>query len=221
MSPIRALSAAALLVCALAGPARAGSIIWSGSITQSTQDGTGPAVNNPGLNNILDFQAYSATLTFAGSISAPGVYNSLSNVSLTFDDASAGANESAFGSVFLTITANGSFDDISVLGCLTTGSFGCFSGNQLDANFEIPAAGLNSQSVTATGLDQPHPLDLFEDDGGTEIQGTITGYSYVADAAVPEPSSLGLFCLATLLIAGRAMRRRTSKSEINAEITNE
>ena len=214
MSSIRALAAPALSICLFAVAAQADAIYWSGSITQSTEDGTGPAVNNTSLNSIFDFQAYSVTLTFSGAIAAPGVYNSLPGVSLTFTDASAGASETAFDSVFLTITANGAFDDFSVLGCLTTGS-GCFSGNQLDADFEIPAAGLNSQSVTATGLDQPHPLDLLEDDGGTEIQGIITLYSYTADAPVPEPSTLVLPCFGALLVAARARRRRTSKSELN------
>ena len=124
---------------------------------------------------------------------------------MTLNVASSGATEAAFDTIYLTITPNGSFDDFSLLGCLTTGSFGCFSGNQLDASFEIPAAGLNSTSVTATGLDEPHPLDLLEDDGNTEVQGIITAYSYSSSAATPEPSSLRLTGLAGIVLVGLAL----------------
>jgi hypothetical protein len=73
------------------------------------------------------------------------------------------------------------------LACLTTGS-GCPLGNQLDANFSIVAGGLNSQNVAATGMGLA-PLDLLEDDGVTDIHGSVTSYS---QTAVPEPSSLDL-----------------------------
>jgi hypothetical protein len=193
-----------LAVSVLANVAVADIITFGGTITQSTQDGTGPAVNNPGLNNILDLQAYTVTLGFLGSITVPGTYN-LS--SLTFRVPTAPASEISFGSISLTITANGGFDQFSLLGCLTTGG-GCFVGNQLDANFQIPAAGLNSQNVAATGLDPPHPLDLLEDDGITDIQGTITTYSNTSANAVPEPSSLSLLCCALALALGwKGLRR--------------
>src|SRR5215510_557101 len=158
---------AVLAVSGFANVAFADIISFGGAITQSTPDGTGPAVNNPSLNNILDLQTYLVTLMFTGSITAPGTYN-LTGGSLTFSVPSAPASEASFGSLSLTITANGGFDDFSFLGCLTTGS-GCLVGNQLDANFRILATGLNSQNVTATGLDPPHPLDLLEDDGTTDI----------------------------------------------------
>src|SRR5437867_3036255 len=58
-------------------------ITFGGTITQSTQDGTGPAANNPTLNNIQDLQAYTVTLGFLGSITTPGTYN-LTGGSLTF-----------------------------------------------------------------------------------------------------------------------------------------
>jgi hypothetical protein len=186
------------IACALvfgACAARAGTIIFSGAITQSTPDGTGPAVNNPSLNNIADFQAYSVTLVFPGTITTPGNYD-LTGV--TFYDPSAPASEVGFSSMSLTITANGGFDEFSLLACLTSGS-GCGVGNQLDASFKIPAAMLNSQNVAATGLDQPHPLDLLEDDGVTDIQGSITTYS-----AVPEPSpAVALFCALAGLVAAK------------------
>src|SRR5260370_591733 len=101
------LLAAVVAVCGFASVAVAGTITFGGLITQSTQDGTGPAVNNPALNNIQDLQAYLVTLGFPGSITAPGTY-SLS--SLTFRVPTAPAIESGFSSISLTITASGGFD---------------------------------------------------------------------------------------------------------------
>jgi hypothetical protein len=74
--------------------------------------------------------------------------------------------------------------------------------------------GLNSQNVTATELDQPHPLDLLEDDGNTEVQGGITGYSYVntVTTPTPEPSSLRLFTAAAASVLVRKLTRRHRKS---------
>ena len=195
------------LLAGFANVAFADIISFSGAIIQSTQDGTGPAVNNPGLNNIQDLQSYLVTLMFTGSITAPGTYN-LTGGSLTFSVPTAPASEASFGSLSLTITANGGFDDLSFLGCLTTGS-GCIFGNQLDANFRILATGLNAQNVAATGLDQPHPLDLLEDDGITDIHGTITSYSYTGGvSAVPEPSTVILLgsILAGAVVAKHARR---------------
>ena len=198
---------AGLAISGSANLAFAGIISFSGAIIQSTQDGTGPAVNNPGLNNIQDLQSYLVTLTFTGSITAPGAYN-LTGGNLTFSVPTAPASEASFGSLSLTITANGGFDEFSFLGCLTTGS-GCLFGNQLDANFRILATGLNAQNVAATGLDQPHPLDLLEDDGITDIHGTITSYSYTGGvSAVPEPSfTVLLSCLLAGLVAAKHARK--------------
>src|SRR5947208_15060131 len=108
-----------LAYCGLAVTAAASTISFGGNIIQSTQDGTGPAMNNPSLNNIQDLQAYSVTLAFVGSITAPGMYD-LTGSSLTFSVPAAPAMESSFGTISLTITANGGFDDLSLLGCLTT-----------------------------------------------------------------------------------------------------
>jgi hypothetical protein len=185
-----------LAICAAANMMVAGTIIVGGQITQSTQDGTGPAVNNPGLNNILDSQAYLVTLAFAGSITGPGSYD-LTGASLTFSDPSAAASESSFGSITFTVAAAGAFDDLTLMACLTTG-ISCGAGNQLSLIFQIPAAALNSQNVPATGLDQPHPLDLLEDDGVTDIHGSITSYS-----SVPEPSSAVLFGCGLLILIAR------------------
>jgi hypothetical protein len=199
-----------LAACGFASVAGAGTITFGGLITQSTQDGTGPAVNNSSLNNIHDLQAYTITLGFPGSITAPGTYL-LS--SLTFSDPTAPASEIGFSSISLTITPSGGFDQLSLLGCLTTGG-GCFVGNQLDANFQIPAASLNSQNVAATGLDPPHPLDLLEDDGTTDIQGTITRYSNTGPVStVPEPSlAVLLGCFLAGLVAANRARIKKEKS---------
>ena len=202
-----------LAVCGLANGAVAGTISFGGSITQSTQDGTGPALNNPSLNNIQSLQAYTVTLIFAGSITAPGTYN-LTGSSLTFSDPTAPATETSFGSMSLTIAAIAGFDQFSLLACLTSGS-GCAAGNQLDANFEIPAAMLNSQNVGAIGLDPPHPLDLLEDDGTTDIQGTIATYSNSGPVgAAPEPSSAVLLgCVLTALVAANRKRHRQRQEQ--------
>ena len=128
--------------------------------------------------------------------------------SLTFSVPTAPASEASFDSLSLTITANGGFDEFSFLGCLTTGS-DCLVGNQLDANFRILATGLNSQNVAATGLDPPHPLDLLEDDGITDIHGTITSYSYTGRvSAVPEPSfAVLLGCILAGAVAAKHARQ--------------
>jgi hypothetical protein len=182
-------------------------ITFSGLITQSTQDGTGPAMNNPSLNDIQDLQAYSVTISFLNPITAPGMYD-LSGSSMMFSVPAAPAAEISFGSIILAVSADGAFDDISLLACLTTGS-DCAVGNQLTANFQILATALNLQNVTATGLDQPHPLDLLEDDGVTDIHGTISSYSYTSTSPVPEPSTLLLFTLgAAGLVFGRCTQRR-------------
>ena len=207
----------ALACCGLAVAASASTISFGGAIIQSTQDGTGPAVNNPSLNNIQDLQAYTVTIAFAGSISAPGTYN-LTGSSLMFSVPAAPATESAFAFISLTVTANGGFDDLSLLACLTTGSGPCppFVGNGMTANFRIAAAMLNSQNVTAIGLDQPHPLDLLEDDGSTDIHGSITSYSYTGSVnAVPEPcSAILLVCGFIGLAARKKYRTEIRKREI-------
>ena len=201
-SRFRRWSVAALVVCGLANVAEADTITFGGLISQSTPDGTGPALNNPTLNNIKDLQPFSVALTFPGSITAPGTY---SGSTLAFSVPLAPASETSFSSISLTITANGSNDVFSLLGCLSSGS-GCGAGNQLDANFEIPAAMLNSQNVAAVGLDQPHPLDLLEDDSTTDIQGSITSYS---QTSTPEPSSVALVgCVLTLAAVNRRLRAR-------------
>jgi hypothetical protein len=200
-------------LCGVARVAAADTITISGTISQA-QDESVPATNNPALNDIAIGDAYTVTLTFAGSITAPGTYN-LSGGSLTFTDAAAGATETSFGLISLTIAPTGLSNDLSLLGCLTTGS-GCFVGNQLTANFRIPAASLHLQNVAAFGLDEPHPLDLLEDDATTDIHGSIVTYSYVPASAVPEPSSmLMLGSAVAMALAAKRSRRTVSSKETN------
>src|SRR5207244_5111773 len=120
-------------------------------------------------------------LSVAGSITAPGHHN-MTGASLQFSDTTRAVSETSFGTISLTVTSSGGFDQISLLGCLTTGS-DCLFGNFLTGNLQIAASALNLQNVAATGLDQPHPLDLLEDDGITDIHGSITTYSYTASVS--------------------------------------
>lgn len=211
-----ALALAALLCCAV--PAYADQVTVNGSITQSTADGTGPAVNNPSLNNVVDGDAYTVELSFTGSISVPGTYctagagcsgtfNNLSGWSLVFNDAAAPASETAFSSVSLTITENSGVDEFNWLGCLPTGT-SCDQGNQLDLIFTIPSAGLNNQNVAAQ-LDPLHSssFELMEDDSLTNIFGSVTSYSYTV---TPEPGTFTLF--ASGLAGLAALRRRFRRS---------
>src|SRR3954453_14005921 len=209
-----ACALAFIIIGVLVAPAGADTITIRGQITQATSDGTGPAINNPSLNDVQDSQAYTLLLTFLGSIASLGLYSTtggtLPGASLLFSVPSAPSTESSFGSISLSIAANGPDDDVSILGCLTTGS-DCFSGNLITANFRIPSADLNSLNVPAIGLDQPHPLDLLEDDGVTDIHGSIDTYSYAPATTVPEPAPAGLLACALAILAAGARKSRTRK----------
>jgi hypothetical protein len=182
--------------------AAADSIVFQGSITQSTPDGTGPAVNNASLNNISDGDTFTVSVDFAGSITSSGTFPV---AAVIFTDTTAGAVEANFGASSITVSAGGTLDDISFFGCLLSGS-GCLLGNALSANFQIAAASLNSQNVAASTIFGLNPaLDLLEDDGTTDIQGSVSLYSYHGIAtAIPEPSTLstiiaGMVALAVIL----------------------
>ena len=189
-----------LFACVLSASAGASTIVLMGAITQSIPDGTGPAFRNPSLNSIVDGEGFTLTLFPLTDITGPGLYN-LTGSALNFTVPSASAMESSFGTITLNVLANGSFNDFSLLACLT--GTNCLSGNALTANFRIPASGIGSTGVAAIGLDQPHPLDLLEDDGVTDIHASILIYSSTAQttAVTPEPSSASLCAVALLATA--------------------
>ncbi|HLG95159.1 MAG TPA: hypothetical protein VKX49_02475 [Bryobacteraceae bacterium] len=207
----------AAAICGFAHVASADLIDFSGVITQSTSDGTGPAVNNTELNHINDGDTFTVTLNILGSVSSTGTFTNFT--SALFSDPAATptpANESSFGSISLTILpdADGTDFDLSLLACLTTGT-SCAVGNELDANFKIPIPKLQSQNVAAQTIPGLVPsMDLLEDDGVTVIQGTVTGYTYTGagpgTSAVPEPSTV-FFVLALLVwISLRSRHARMS-----------
>jgi hypothetical protein len=169
--------------------AYADSITVNGTITQDLVDSGATAVANQSLNQIRDGDGYNVVMSFSGVISSPGSYT-LS--SILFSDPAAGASESAFISGDMTIALASPMDQFSVLGCLVD-AISCFQGNQLALNFQVPAVQLNQTGVTATFVPSLLPLDLLEDGGNSEIQGSINGYSYTgATSSTPEPSTLGL-----------------------------
>jgi hypothetical protein len=174
----------------------ANTITIGGTINQSTQDGTGPAANNPSLNNILDGALFTVNLSFNEAVTSPGTY-SLSGLSLVFGVAAANSIENTFNSASLTVTQFGAFDQVSVLACLATGS-GCNQGNELDLNFMVASTSLNAQNVAAIGIPNLVPLDLLEDDGVTDLHGVVTNYSYTP---VPEPGGT-VFVGVGLIVAG-------------------
>jgi hypothetical protein len=200
-------SVAILFGLAFANHGIAGAINFSGLITQSTSDGTGPAANNPSLNSIADMDNFLVTLTFAGSITAPGTY-SLPGATLTFLDTSASVSETSFSSESFSVVSDGGFFDLSLQGCLSTGS-GCLVGNSLSANFQIPSAGLNSANVMAQMVPNLFPpLDLLEDDGVTDIQGSINSYSY---SGAPEPTTITAMTLGLIAMLSIKQQHRLRK----------
>jgi hypothetical protein len=56
-------------------------------------------------------------------------------------------------------------------------------------------------------------MDLLEDDGTTDIQGSITNYSYTAAAATPEP---GTWMLTGLSLIGLAVARAGFNAQTGA-----
>jgi len=202
----------ALTLCLAYIPAlHADLVTVSGTITQSTQDGTGPAVNNPKLNDIPDGASYRIDLNFPGYINTPGTYN-LTGANLVFSVAGM-TEESNFDFLSLTVTRSGSFEQIGLLACLTTGS-GCNQGNALSLSFMIPAADLNSDNITGQEIPGLLPLDLLEDDGATDIHGLITGYSYsppgsVPTDPVPEPAAVLLFGSSVAVMVANRLRDRS------------
>lgn len=178
----------------------------SGAIIQSTQDGTGPAVNNPSLNDIWSVDNYLVRLTLASPVTSIGTSDV---IGLTFTDMSRpGVTESAFGSISLIVSYVDASYDLSLFGCLTTGS-GCLFGNQLVVQFRIPVSGLNSLNVSAEAPPDQLALDLLEDDGVTDIHGTAATYSYISDVptTAPEPASVYLASFVVVAALARASWR--------------
>jgi hypothetical protein len=187
-----------LLCTAVGRSLSAGTIMVAGVINQSTQDGTGPAVDNSTLNEIMDGNTFSIFLDFQGSITQPGTYE-LVDPDVTFTVRDANSVESDFGLVDLTVTSSSGFDQLSLFACLNTGS-GCNQGNELDLNFMIPSNLLNGLNVAAQAIPGLLPLDLLEDDGVTDIQGSVTTLSNSPGTDSPEPSPLLLFCAGVLAL---------------------
>jgi hypothetical protein len=207
------LSFAAVCLCFLASSgARAGTITLAGSITLDTQDGGTPAVANPSLNNIVDGDNFTIVLNFAGAITSPGTF---STTSLVFSDVGATAIESSFISGQMSVLSGGT-TEFSVLGCLID-STSCLSGNQLALEFQIPASSLTSTGVSAQAIPSLLPIDLLEDGGSTDIQGTLTDYSYSGPitTAAPEPASFGLAGI------GLAMAVGFSRKQLHAHARND
>lgn len=185
-------------------PCAANVITFGGQITQSTADGTGPASNNPALNGISDGDPFTVTVTLPGTVSGLGSYNPLPGATVAFTDAS--ISETAFASAFLTVSADAdpSLYDISFLACLSTGS-GCNVGNSLSANFAVAAADFGSASASAGAIAGLYPpVDLLEDDGITDIQGTVTNFSNAPEPSAAFAAILGLTCCLAL----KARRRK-------------
>jgi hypothetical protein len=186
---------------------RADIISFTGTITQSVQDGTGPASNNPALNRIPDGADVVVTWTFPGAITSPGSYL-LPGSSLLFDVPSANAMESHFASQSLTVAQAGALDLFSLLGCLSTGS-ACDQGNELTLNFVVASTLINSTQAPALSIGGIVPLDLLEDDGATEIQASLQTYSYTS-AAVPEPAAFYLLGSVIFSIVLARIRKRAT-----------
>ena len=193
---MRSLVSVPLLLCLIPACASASTVSIGGFITQSTPDGTGPALNNPSLNNIIDLQPYTLTLVTPTDITGPGFYT-LTGSSLIFSVPSAPATETLFGATSLSVAADGSFADFSLFACVTSGD--CGTGNSLSASFQVPLGAVAGLDVAATGQDQPHPFELLEDDGVTDLHGSISTYSNTAQVVTPEPST-GSLALLSLLV---------------------
>ncbi|HLG97360.1 MAG TPA: hypothetical protein VKX49_13695 [Bryobacteraceae bacterium] len=214
---VELVTIATLFAIALSNHAIADTITFGG-IVATAPGGTGPAVNNPSLNNIQDDDSYLVTLTFTGSITAPGTYP-LAGATLVFSDLAEPASESSFSSVSLSVLTDGSFYDLSLLGCLSTGS-GCLLGNYLSANFQILSSELNSTNVAAQNVPFLDPaLDLLEDDANTEFQGFINGYSYKGTSGVsatPEAATIvpSIVGLGAMVWFNRRLRARVMQTTV-------
>ena len=218
-----------LALCTMAGAAAADDLTFSGTITQSTADGTGvydystnsyQAVNNSSLNNISDGDTYTVTLDFSGSIPSPGTYD-LTGAAFTDTQPGVSASETGFDLAnpltSLTVVSDGANDDLFLSVCLTaTAGSACDQGDELQVYFAIPASDLNSPVTSASVIPGLYPpLNLLEDDGQTDIQASVDSYSYSGTVTTaPEPGSLLLMCCGLLALALVQIMRRGSTSVI-------
>ena len=230
ISANRVLLAAAIfaLAAGLIAPAlRADDITVTGTITQSTADGTGvynpmtgtyQAVNNPSLDNISDGDTFSLVIDLTAPITSPGGPFAISDASFTDTTPGVWASETSFdlSNALTSITiapdaSNPADDDVFLLVCLTTGS-ACDEGDSLSLDFMIASSDLNSASAPATLIPGLFPaLDLLEDDGQTDIQGGVSTYSYFPPGGgttnTPEPDSIVLLCCGLLAVIAIGVRR--------------
>ena len=194
-----------IFLLGLCAGARASTLTVSGTITQSAVDGTGPAVHTPALNDIVDGQSFQVTLASATPINAPGFYD-LAGSSLIFSVPGAAASEGNFGAISLSLVQDGGYLDFSVYGCVADAD--CSIGNALSASFSVPAGSLGGMEVGVIGLDGPHPFELLEDEGITDLHGSISLYSNTALVTTPEPASGVLMATALLGTAALACFQR-------------
>jgi hypothetical protein len=198
-----------------ATPSHADTITVGGTINQSVSDGTGPAGNNAGLNQISDGDSYTVNLSFTGAISTSGTYP-LTGVSFI---TSSGAKEDSFSSAILTVLQSGNSEVLSLFACLATGS-GCDQGNELGLNFSVASADFTSLNGTPQQIDGLLPLDLLEDDGVTDLHGSVSSFSNTSPASsstgVPEPSVLELLAFslvgAAFVIGEQKFKGKASRS---------
>ena len=179
----------------------ADTITFGGTISQGAGDqGVGA------VNDIAPGDHYTVTIDFSGTISSDG-FHPLGSATVSFVDPTATATISSFTTPeSVTVTTTGSTSNISVFACLASGD--CFTGNDLGANFDIPAAGLNAAGVAATlPVGQAVALDISEGGGLFDIQGSVTSYSYGTTPVPLPPSSMLMGCGFALLWF---MRRRVS-----------
>lgn len=195
---------AILAVCALCGQAAADTYTFVGVVTQSDADASATSIDNPTLNNVADGDPFTMTLTFTGSLAGAGTFD-LSTGTLAFQDPKAPASETGFNSISLTLISDGAFFDFSLQGCLPTGS-ACDQGNQLDANFQILASQLHSPTPTPIPISGLLPFELLEDDGVTDIHGSL--------GSVPEPIQIVPMSAAIgALVWYRRLNSRKRKSD--------